>query len=137
MHQAVDLSAWAGETVILHFNFITEGQGDWGGEEALHGAYLDDIVIETSCEDTQCTEDRTGLPKAMGTSAPATSAPASPMVTVASALTSGHHRGAPATAAAPTPTVAPTTSATPTPATLATASTTSTARAAAKDPATR
>ncbi|MGB0591485.1 MAG: hypothetical protein ACPGU1_17565 [Myxococcota bacterium] len=62
VHQAIDLSEWAGETVTVHFNFITDGAGDWSGSSTWHGAYLDDILVETSCEDTQCAEGGQGCP---------------------------------------------------------------------------
>ena len=62
VHQAVNLADWAGETVTIHFNFITDGAGDWSASETWHGAYLDDIVIETSCEDTACSAEGEACP---------------------------------------------------------------------------
>lgn len=50
----LDISAWAGRTIRLKFEFIAWDGGAYGGK----GAFIDDIAITTSCEPKTCQEDK-------------------------------------------------------------------------------
>ncbi len=65
---AIDLSAWAGQTVDFEFRFDTVDekfnyQGQFG--EAFTGIFLDDVEVRSTCAETGCTTDA-------GCSAPST-----------------------------------------------------------------
>ncbi|MGM0574455.1 MAG: hypothetical protein ACQEXJ_01800 [Myxococcota bacterium] len=65
VHQAADLTQYAGESITIRFRFVSDGDADFNSDtegEPWYGAYVDSLQVKASCQNAECTAEDPACP---------------------------------------------------------------------------